>query len=90
MMALIEKEKLIAEYDRVHQGPPGGARKLMTEAQEVQAIPISWIEAYADWLTTIQAPFAANDEKSIRAMLTKWRTNPELQKIGCDEDYCDL
>lgn len=59
-------------------------------AEDVEAIPISWIEAYADWLTTIPAPFAVNDEKSIRAMLTKWRTNPDLQKIGCNKDYCDL
>jgi len=55
-----------------------------------QEVPIKWIEAYADWLTEIPAPFAANDEKSIRAMLTKWKTNPELQKIGCNKDYCDL
>lgn len=58
--------------------------------ETIQAIPAKWVEEYADWLTTIPAPFAANDEKSIRAMLTKWRTNPELQKIGCNKDYCDL
>lgn len=45
-MALIEKEKLIAEYDRVHVGPPGGARKLMEEAEEVQAITVEWIENF--------------------------------------------
>lgn len=28
-MSLIRREDLIAEYDRVHQGPPGGARKLI-------------------------------------------------------------
>ena len=28
----IERNALIAEYDRVHIGPPGGARKLMEEA----------------------------------------------------------
>ena len=28
----IERNALIAEYDRVHIGPPGGARKLMVEA----------------------------------------------------------
>lgn len=89
-MSLINKEDLIAEYDRVHLGQPGGARKLMTEAEEIPAIPLEWIERYADWLTTIPAPFAANDEKSIRAMLTKWRTNPDLPKPECSEDACDL
>lgn len=89
-MTLIEKEKLIAEYDRVHVGPPGGARRLMEDAEVVEAIPISWIEAYAEWLTTIPAPFAANDEKSIRAMIVKWKTNPDLPQIECSADACDL
>ena len=34
-MSLIDREALIAEYDRVHVGPPGGARKLMVDAPEV-------------------------------------------------------
>jgi hypothetical protein len=53
-------------------------------------IPVEWIEAYADWLLTIPAPFAANDERAIRAMLTKWKTNPDLPKPECSEDACDL
>lgn len=32
MARYIDADKLIAEYDRVHKGPPGGARKLMIEA----------------------------------------------------------
>ena len=39
-MSLICKEDLIAEYDRVHQGPPGGARKLMVDAPEIDAVEI--------------------------------------------------
>ena len=31
-MRYIDADKLIAEYDRVHIGPPGGARKLMVAA----------------------------------------------------------
>ena len=31
-MSLINREDLIAEYDRVHVGEPGGARKLMVDA----------------------------------------------------------
>ncbi len=41
-MSLINREDLIAEYDRVHIGPPGGARKLMVDALEVQPEP-KWI-----------------------------------------------
>ena len=35
-MSLINREDLIAEYDRVHVGAPGGARKLMVDAPEVK------------------------------------------------------
>ena len=31
---LISRQALLAEYDRVHIGPPGGARKLIEEAPE--------------------------------------------------------
>lgn len=37
---LIYREDLIAEYDRVHIGPPGGARKLMVDAPTVDAVEI--------------------------------------------------
>lgn len=41
-MSLINREALIAEYDRVHVGSPGGARKLMVDAPEVMPEP-KWI-----------------------------------------------
>ena len=41
-MSLINREDLIAEYDRVHVGAPGGARKLMVDAPEVKPEP-QWI-----------------------------------------------
>ena len=46
-MSLIDREALIAEYDRVHVGPPGGARKLMVDAPEVRPEPKKgkWIDA---------------------------------------------
>lgn len=37
---LISRSALIAEYDRVHTGPPGGARKLMEEAPAVDAVEV--------------------------------------------------
>lgn len=43
---LISRNKLIAEYDRVHIGPPGGARKLMVDAPAVDAIHV----VHAEWL----------------------------------------
>ena len=35
-MSLINREDLIAEYDRVHVGEPGGARKLMEDAPTIE------------------------------------------------------
>ena len=37
---LIYREDLIAEYDRVHKGPAGGARKLMVDAPAVDAVEV--------------------------------------------------
>ena len=41
-MSLIDREALIAEYDRVHIGQPGGARKLMEDAPTIEPKP-QWI-----------------------------------------------
>lgn len=47
-MSLINREALIAEYDRVHVGAPGGARKLMVDAPEVKPEP-KWIPCSERW-----------------------------------------
>ena len=39
MARYIDAEALIAEYDRVHVGPAGGARKLMVEAPAADVVP---------------------------------------------------
>lgn len=36
----IEREALIAEYDRVHVGAPGGARKLMEDAPAADVVEV--------------------------------------------------
>ena len=42
MSDLIDRDALISEYDRVHVGAPGGARKLMQDAPAVNRwIPCS-------------------------------------------------
>ena len=40
MADLISRKALLAEYDRVHIGPPGGARKLIEDAPAVDAVPV--------------------------------------------------
>ena len=39
-MRLIDADDLLAEYDRVHVGPPCEARKLIEEAPTIDAIPL--------------------------------------------------
>ena len=46
-MRLIDANALIAEYDRVHVGEPGKARKLIEDAPTVDAVPVKrgrWIK----------------------------------------------
>ena len=38
MARYIDADKLIAEYDRVHEGPAGGARKLMVDAPTADVV----------------------------------------------------
>ena len=40
MAEYIERQALLAEYDRVHVGPPGGARKLIEEAIAADVVPV--------------------------------------------------
>lgn len=49
-MSLIEREALLAEYDRVHVGPPGGARKLIEDALEVPPKAVAEIKIDNDAL----------------------------------------
>ena len=54
-MSLINREDLIAEYDRVHVGEPGGARKLMVDAPEVQPdLSETYSKAVFTWLLDYQ------------------------------------
>ena len=43
---LISRKAILAEYDRVHIGPPGGARKLIENAPAVEAAPV----VHAHWI----------------------------------------
>ena len=40
MARYVDVEKLIAEYDRVHVGPAGGARKLMVDAPTADVVEV--------------------------------------------------
>lgn len=52
MAEYIEREALIAEYDRVHVGAPGGARKLMAEAPAVDVVSREeLIDAFEEYIS---------------------------------------
>lgn len=40
MAEYIERETLLAAYDKAHKGPPGGARKLIAEAPAADVAPV--------------------------------------------------
>lgn len=40
MVEYIEREALLAAYDKAHVGPPGGARKLIEEAPAADVVPV--------------------------------------------------
>ena len=49
---LISRAYVLAEYDRQHKGPPGGARKIIEDAPAVDAVPVvhgHWIDQCGDF-----------------------------------------
>ena len=48
MARLIDADALLAEYDRQHEGEPGKARKLIEDAPNVSAVPVSELLSLRD------------------------------------------
>ena len=82
-MTLINKEDLIASYDKVHQGPPGGARKLMVEAEPVDAIPVEWINSYIEICNLLDLRVNVPASKIISVMINTWRQETKSDAIDC-------
>ena len=40
MSDYVSRQYLLDEYDRQHQGPPGGARKIIAEAPAEDVVPV--------------------------------------------------
>ena len=54
MPEYVEREPLLVEYDRVHEGPPGRARELIANAPAVDVAPVRhgrwiWDNDAVDW-----------------------------------------
>lgn len=67
-MRLIDADKLIAEYDRVHIGSPGGARKLMVDAPTVDAVEVDAIQA---WLYEIAMNNTGNVSRVCEELISR-------------------
>ena len=89
MGRLIDREKLIAEYDRVHVGPPGGARKLMEDAEDVPAIPLAWIRAYISNLKAMGVQLSLRDAQAVSVMVDKYMME-QNGNVTCGPDYCEI
>lgn len=53
MSDCIEREALLAEYDRQHKGEPGGARKLIENAPAADVQPIR----HGRWINRGKSPY---------------------------------
>ena len=69
---LISRKDLLESYDKDHQGPPGGARKLIEEAPEEPAIPTKWIYDYLDKLGLDTA-----ERNAVVQMFVAWKKDEE-------------
>ncbi len=56
-------DKLIAEYDRVHIGPAGGARKLMVEAPIADVAPRAEVDLYKKLNEELEDELASTYDK---------------------------
>lgn len=74
-MSLIKRETLLAAYDAAHKGPPGGARKLIEEAPEVEAITVEWLKAQntsTEYYKTVQG-------QAVELVLELWQKEQEAR-----------
>lgn len=72
MPDLISREYVLTEYDRQHQGPPGGARKIMEEAPAIDAIPVEWIRS-------LMLDGWPDDSKAAWRVLKAWKEEQEAR-----------
>jgi hypothetical protein len=79
MAEYINKQALLAEYDRVHVGPPGGARKLIEEAPAEDVVPV----VHGRWMAEEQKVW--NLEIPV---VIGWRCSVCAEEGYIDFDYC--
>jgi hypothetical protein len=77
----IEREALLAEYDRVHVGAPGGARRLMVDAPAADVVEVK----HAKWEWTHGCVGYGIYCTNCKA---GWRDSENVESIAYSHDYC--
>ena len=78
MARYIDADALIAEYDRVHVGPAGGARKLMVEAPAADVAPKSEVvrkiccEIEEEIVAALESNYKVRSQSNITDELLMW------------------
>lgn len=80
MREYISREYLLAEYDRQHQGPPGGARKIIAEAPAADVAPVR----HGKWERSEGNPYPSCSECGIESLSRADR--PYCQFCGAKMD----
>ena len=77
MPRYIDADALIAEYDRVHVGAPGGARKLMVDAPTADVVPkvIGKWKPYKDYFTRRQIGWICSNCSAVTKDLSNGDTD---------------
>ena len=77
---LIPRAYVLAEYDRKHKGPPGGARKIIEDAPAVDAIPVEWLEEHdGENISDSDGNVYGRRYITIPEALTMWQKEQEAQ-----------
>lgn len=84
---LISMAYVLAEYDRQHQGTPGGARKIMEDAPAIDAIPMEWLEKKRKNLilaamvhSTVYGDNSIELFHAVNVVLDMWQKEQEAQR----------
>lgn len=69
----ISREYLLAEYDRQHKGPPGGARKIIAEAPAADVVEVVRCRECVYWEPASPTRTSGNCNRSFE--ITAWATD---------------
>ena len=78
----VSRQYLLAEYDRQHQGPPGGARKIIEEAPAADVVDCEGFGIWQESFDPVSLGSLGSDWVDIQ--VTAWRPLHEAYKAEED------